>query len=305
MSYRLQFDETLSDAVPRIAREQVDRALAQLDDRDVDTGQAIHDVRKRCKKIRGLLRLVRGSISPSYGSENVRFRDLAKRLSGLRDAEAMLECFDRLRKGFEPELEAENFAPLRAALVARCREVQHNSDVAEKVDVTVEDLRAARQSVLGWRLDEDGFDALAAGFKRTYKRARKARHAAFRSPADAQFHQWRKRVVYHRHHLRLLRSVWPAPMKALSAEAKRLADLLGDDHDLAVLCVSRARETEWFDDSAQLDALAGLARRRQAQLRAQAWSLGWRLFGDKPSRKRQRMENYWQAAQREAAPPPV
>jgi len=60
MSYRIHFNESLADAVPRIVCEQMERAVAVLTVPDPDVTQAIHQVRKRCKKIRGLLRLVYG-----------------------------------------------------------------------------------------------------------------------------------------------------------------------------------------------------------------------------------------------------
>jgi hypothetical protein len=47
---------------------------------------------------------------------------------------------------------------------------------------------------------------------------------------------------YHWYHLRLLRVIWPAQMKGLAAEASRHADLLGDDHDLAVLRMTLAHD---------------------------------------------------------------
>ncbi|MEZ4569166.1 MAG: hypothetical protein R2849_02320 [Thermomicrobiales bacterium] len=59
MAYRLEPDEALDVGVRRIATEQVEKALAELDDSDLDRHATVHQVRKRCKKIRGLLRLVR------------------------------------------------------------------------------------------------------------------------------------------------------------------------------------------------------------------------------------------------------
>ena len=52
-------DPSLSAGVRRIARGQVEEAIAELDDPALEAGDAIHQVRKRCKKLRGLVRLVR------------------------------------------------------------------------------------------------------------------------------------------------------------------------------------------------------------------------------------------------------
>ena len=300
MGYRLQLDEPLADGVPRVAREQVERALAELGQQHSDVAGAVHQVRKRCKKIRGLLRLVRGGFAASYQRENAWFRDLARRLSGPRDARAMLECYDRLHSAFSAELEPDAFAGIRQSLVARSGSVHQGDQLADKVDDTVTALQEARLRILGWRLEEEGFAALDRGLSRTYRRARRAQRASYRTPSPEQFHEWRKRVKYHWYQLRLLRQLWPGPMKGLIAEAGQLADLLGDDHDLAVLSETLLRDRDAFADCDQLDTLVGLARRRQDQLRAAAWPLGWRLFADRPRPFCRRLNRYWQAAQRDA-----
>lgn len=301
MSYRFQADEALADGVPRVACEQVDRALAELNGQDTDTAEAVHQVRKRCKKIRGLLRLVRGSFSASYQQENAWFRDLARRLSGARDAQAMLECFDQLRDAFSQDLDPDAFHDVRDILVERQSGVHEGAESAEQIAETVADLRDARIHVLGWRLNDEGFAALEQGLRRTYRRARKAQRISYRTPTPEQFHEWRKRVKYHWYHLRLLRELWPVPMKGFAAQAGQLADLLGDDHDLAVLQETLRQDKEASGDPGQLETLAGLAQRRQDQLRAEAWALGWRLFADKPRHFCRRLHRYWQAAQRDAA----
>jgi len=301
MSYRLHFNESLEDGMPRIVGEQLDRAIAELTGDATDLPEAVHQVRKRCKKIRGLLRLFRGAFSTSYSEENAWFRDLAKRLSTARDAEAMLESLDMLVEAFGGELGEDAFATVRHAMIARRTEVQEDVELAQRVRETSAQLQDVRTRVVGWRLDEDGFAAIEKGFLRTYRRARKALDASYKDPTPERFHEWRKRVKYHWYHLRLLRELWSAPMKALAAEAKRLADLLGDDHDLAVLRETLLQESDDLGDREEIDALAALAARRQDQLRAQAQTLGWRLFADTPADYCRRLQASWHATECEAA----
>ena len=53
--------------------------------------EAVHSARKDMKKLRALLRLVRGELGASvYRRENARFREAAATLAGLRDADVML-----------------------------------------------------------------------------------------------------------------------------------------------------------------------------------------------------------------------
>jgi CHAD domain-containing protein len=300
MGYRFQVNESLADGLPRIVVEQVGRALAELEGEEKDLSVAVHQVRKRCKKIRGVLRLVRDSFADSYQHENAWFRDLARGLSGARDRQAMLTCFDKLRDHFSEELATGAFTAVHHELAVRRADVHEDAELTQRVRKTATALQQARGRVAGWRLDEHGFAAVEQGLGRTYGRARKALRASYRSPAPEHFHEWRKRVKYHWYHLRLLRGLWPAPMKGLAAEAKQLADLLGDDHDLAVLREMLANDSDALGEREELDALSGLAERRQNQLRAAARTLGWRLFAEKPDVFRRRVGRYWQAAQADA-----
>jgi hypothetical protein len=77
MSYGLTFQETPSDAVERVRREQLDAAAESLHDGD-DPIEAIHDARKRIKKTRALLRLARpGLRKAEYRRRNRALRDSA------------------------------------------------------------------------------------------------------------------------------------------------------------------------------------------------------------------------------------
>jgi len=300
MSYRIHFNESLADAVPRIVCEQMERAVAVLTVPDPDVTQAIHQVRKRCKKIRGLLRLVRGSFSASYPQENAWFRDLARSLAGVRDADVMLECVEKLRAAFGRDLEPDAFLSVRQALEQRRDALHNDASLPQRLGGVASQLQGARPRVLGWRLDDAGITAIEPGLVRTYRRARKALRAGYEEPAPERFHAWRKRVKYHWYHLRLLREIWPAQMKGLAAEASRLADLLGDDHDLAVLRMTLAHDGDTLGEPEQITALSGLAQRRQDRLRAEARTLGLRLFAGKPADFGARMCTCWQAAQCDA-----
>ena len=297
MSYCLHFNESLADGIPRIACEQVERAIEELTGPDTNLPEAVHQARKRCKKIRGLLRLIRGSFSESYSEENAWFRDLARRLSDARDAQAMLECFDKLYATFSQELRTGALSSVRQALAGRRDAVQEDTQLPQRVRESADELQDAYARVLGWRLDSGGFAAIEKGLLRTYRRACKAMHACYDSPSPERFHEWRKRVKYHWYHLRLLREVWPAPMKVLAAETKQLADLLGDDHDLAVLHRMLVHERDAFGKQGEIDALLGLAARRQDQLRAEAQIRGWRLFTEKPPDFCYRLHACWHAAE--------
>ena len=98
MAYRLGGDETIIDGLVRIALEQIDRSLEELADPQWPRCEAVHEVRKRCKKIRGLLRLARTAWPDVYRAENAWFRDASRGLASVRQADATLLALESLRR---------------------------------------------------------------------------------------------------------------------------------------------------------------------------------------------------------------
>jgi hypothetical protein len=67
-----------------------------------DLNPAVHEARKDLKKLRAVLRLVRDDLGDAvYRSENVRFRDAGRMLSGARDAHVRVETLAALRERFD------------------------------------------------------------------------------------------------------------------------------------------------------------------------------------------------------------
>ncbi len=297
MGYRIERDETVDDAVRRITSEQVAKAIDEIEDAEVDVHEAVHEVRKRCKKIRGLVRLVRPAF-PGYSAANARFRDLARQLAPIRDATTLLEAFDMLMGRVETVVRADAFAPVRAVLRDRRDTIAEDLDASARLDAVRADLQEAAAAAEAWDLDDGGADAVVHGLGRTFRRATAAMAEAYDGsgdgPAAERFHEWRKRVKYHRYHARLLRRMWDPVLDPWRDEAKRLSDLLGDDHDLAELRAVLAREADRFED-ADLPFLHALIDLRQEELRRAARPLGRRLFAEKPRHHVRRHAALWRA----------
>ena len=277
MAYRLLEGESIEHALRRIAAEQVTAAAGDIDGADEDLHEAVHEFRKRCKKIRGLVRLVRPGF-PDYADENAWFRDRAGELSALRDAASMQECLDDLIERYRDELGEDPFAGVRRWLAQR-RESMTDDEARARLQTIRAELPQALERVGAWALERPGPEAVEAGVRKTYKRGRKAMAVAEQDATARNYHEWRKRVKYYRYHLRLLSPVWPPVLKALHGEAKRLSDLLGDDHDLAVLRETLEAEKGGSAEHAALIALAG---RRSRELRGEALSVGCCLFAARP-----------------------
>lgn len=280
MAYRIRHrDSTAQASLRRIARGQVEAAIRSIDAPGCDAAAAIHDVRKRCKKIRGLLRLVRPAFD-GYRGENKALRDIAAPLGPLRDADVLVATFDQVVDAVRPD-DAATFAPVRRQLQRHHRTVADAHDPDVLLRTARDSLQLALTRIETWALAEDGFDAFAGGLKSSYRRGRKAMRAACRDGGNEAFHAWRKRCKDHTFHLRLLQPVWPGPMQAQRACAAELGDALGLHHDLAVLA-AHIRGTSG-PDRGTIDALVTRIHARQHELAARAGSLGARLYAESPA----------------------
>jgi CHAD domain-containing protein len=112
-------------------------------------------------------------------------------------------------------------------------------------------------------------------------------------------HDWRKRAKDLWYHLRILADTSPGIVGGYVKDVHRLADLLGDDHDLAVLreaVVSHSGEL-----AVDHEPVLGLIDHRRFQLEAEAMLLGERVYAEKPSAFVRRLHRYWKAWRAQAA----
>jgi len=296
MAYRMKSKENPQKAVQRIAREQIDRAIDDIRDEQIDDHQTVHEVRKRCKKIRGLIRLVRPQLGDAYDLENAWYRDSARSLSYVRDAQSLIETYDEVMARFGSQARRRTFASIRRQLTLRRKKVTEDEvGLRERLEAFLERMYEGRERVSAWRLREKGFDAIEDGLTKTYRRGRDAMEAAYEDPTSERFHEWRKRAKYHWYHLRLLESVWKGSMAARRDEADQLADYLGDDHDLAILRDTLAENPADFGGEETVQSMIGLANQRQVELRLKARWLGARLYTEKPKNFANRIAAYWGA----------
>lgn len=293
MAYRFeQEDSSVAAGIRRIALQQIDEAIREINRPADDRDAVIHDLRKRCKKLRGLVCLVR-PVFDGYADENKAFRDAARALSVARDAEVLRQTYDLLAGIYKRQIDRPALATVRRRLTFRRQEAMRDDDIDERLKAFRGAVIAARKRCQTWRLDADDFDALSGGLGKTYKRARKAMIRARADGTAEAFHDWRKRVKYHWYHARLLSPIWPEPIKAHRKIAHDLGDMLGEYHDLAEFYRILGADPEAYGASKDVEALCGLARERQAVLEARAFLLGERLLAESTGALVGRWATYW------------
>lgn len=301
-TYAFLPEETVVEAASRVGREQLDKAIAELTTRSAhDPDKAIHNARKAIKRERSLLRLLGGALSRrERRRENAALRDAARRLSGARDAAALVTATDALSNRFAGQLPERAFTTIREALAGDQDSHTATIDVAARVTATASELDAVRGRSAGWELRRDGWSALDAGLVRAYARGRKALTKARRSRSDDALHGLRKRVKDLWYQSQLLAEVGGPMLAGQAEDAHRLANLLGDDHDLAVLDETLARSVSVPVD---VDGVRDLIAHRRDELQAEAFRLGRRVYAEPPKAFRRRMRRYWRTSHAPATTP--
>ena len=294
MAFRFKLAEPFEAGVKRIAREQIERAQCQLKGSG-DAVVAVHETRKSLKRLRALLRLIRPVLGESvFREENVKLREIGLGLSMARDRHVLIETIAKLeassslgRKGLgqavREAIETENGRESPAAAATAMKQAQRR-------------LIEAKKRFAQLRLSGKDFEIVGPGLETSYRKARRAFHRAYAEPSDEAFHEWRKGTQQHWRHMLLLSRGWSGCLNARVAEARTLSQLLGDDHDLALLVGFVRSEPACALGAAQAAAIEKLARQRQEELRTIAHPRGVRLYAEGAKSLRRRIAAYWDAA---------
>ncbi len=292
MSYKLKRSESIQSGVRRIATQQIDRAITELDDTTVDPHATIHQVRKHCKELRGLVRLVRPALGKEYNAANDAFRDAAEPLSRLRDARSMMGTFDDLLDHFRSHVKPDAFGSIRDALSRRLNKIT-DDEIKQQFAGVRKKLVVSRKRVTDWKLSETGFNALDDGVAKTHHRAADCLKNALYDPETEVIHQLRKHVKYHSYHARLLRDIWPAVLNPYAAALKEIGELLGHDHDLAVLNETILTSQDEFGAAADVEAFIGLLQQRREQNSAAAMAEAQAAFAEPTEVLIKRLKALW------------
>ena len=296
MNFTLMPYEAPSDSLRRIVLEQIDGAILQLA-RDDNLNEGIHEARKHFKRVRGVLRLSRGALpAETYRSENQLFRDQGRILSPVRDSAVYIETLDRLRRRYGLQLTDASFWRLRRSLVEEHGSVLKSFAGDERLlPSVIEALREARSRAIDWRFRTAGFSLFATGLRRTYGRGLKEKEVAYAQPSSENFHAWRKQVKYLWHQFQILRPLWPALMTVLAEDCDRLADRLGDEHDLAVMQDCPLVQEMQGANRAHAELFFSIVSRERSRLRRAATPLAERIYVESANRFVVRIEGYWLA----------
>jgi len=292
MSYYLHADERLQAGIRRIAQSELDEAICEIDDHQLARHETVHQVRKHCKKVRGLLRLVRPAMEKAYRMENEALRDAARNLSDIRDAKSIISTYDNVVHLFRDQVDQESFASIRRELTARLSAIK-DTLLDERLLVMRQQLVAVKNRVNDWSFDDQTFEPAFTGLTEIRLQAVKSLREAKKNPTTIRLHEFRKRVKYHWYHLQLLCGLWPEGIRPLINESGQLGDDLGNDHDLAIFGETVLQSPDQFGCADDVRRLLDLISQHRELLQRASFNRAAYFFAEDTEAFALRLKSYW------------
>jgi len=276
------------------------KAIGYIEDQPDGPHEAIHDARKRFKRVRALYRLIAPAAPEFRARENARIRDVARSLSAVRDATALVETIDYLRD-FAGAPEERNALDAAHGIFAARRDhiAAEEHDLPAKMTTAAADCQVA-VAALDTLDMPDGPNKVAKTLAKAWRKQCIKEQAALAACMDhgsaETYHDLRKSGQTYWMHLSLLRDIWPSAMLAKQTECKSLVDLLGHEHDLSVLTSVIDTQSGLFAEGETLARLLAAIIARQQALRHEAIELAQQIFADGPAAESDLIALLWQNA---------
>jgi CHAD domain-containing protein len=306
MAYRLKLKEPLVKGVRRIAAEQLANAAARLQG-DSDPESGIHEARKSLKRIRALLRLVRPGLGETqYRKSNDRLRDIARMLSAARDRDVVRAHLARLTTAKPSVAKAAGRLSDALATVSDGGVLHNGGGSAaphRNMADALSEIEAVRDVLAELSLHPASFETIVAGLTKSHRSGCKALALALANPAEEEpLHDLRKAAQAYWRQMILVQHAWPEVCLARAAAAKYVADLLGQDHDVALLEGVLATPQAQILSRTDRVALARYCTARHTELRGAALPKARLLFADRSERLGERMRYLWDVSRKAARP---
>jgi CHAD domain-containing protein len=294
VGFRLKSGETVSNDVRRIVLRQLDLAASELVSvGDPESDEAVHDARRRVKKIRAIIRLIRPVLDKPHRSDP-NLRRVSKMLAPVADGKGVIDTLNELLHRYRKELPRKTAAAIRSDLIAREKQIDRKAAEDGVLQEAKRTLRHERTRVKRWKLSADGFRAIAPGLKDSVRRARDGMVTAWLHPSAANHHTWRRSVKDHWFHVRLLQERCDNRLQPYQHHLEALDGILGEYHNLVLL-----HEVLVSDSTLSRREVARCLRiveRYQRALRRNAQVLGMRIYDEKPRRFVRRVKRLWDAS---------
>ena len=236
MSFALKPRRRVDRELRRVARKELQKAVKTLNTDRLPI-EAVHESRKSLKKVRAILQLIDDDNGAGLGASEKRLQKIARTLSDVRDADAMVEIVDKLQRKTPRPFDQRAEQQLRGWIAEHRRQVRRKAAGKKTLKTADKELRAIRRKAKQWSPSHRAFGAVSRGLADTLRRGRKALRQATRRQRADDYHEWREELKALWCGLRLLEPA--APRIARDVHALHTAEAwLGDDHNIVTLCAA-------------------------------------------------------------------
>ncbi len=279
MSYRFKSDEALPVGLKRIFGEEIESALRETRRPARRRGEAVHEFRKHLKKLRAALCLAADEAGKNRHEKADRWvRDVAKIVSGLRDAHVRLQTIVQLHEHFHAKEFGQVFRRIEDLLAL---EVESFSAATSGWEgQVVPNLRILDKQIARWHLQEINWKQVCSAVATSYRRGQKKLAEALKDPNADNFHRWRKEVKDLWYQLRLLAPLNRVVFEEIAADAKTLGGLLGKQHDFSFLLSRLDKDRDNRALAPARARLEKLIRKQCKSLQRDAAELGRRFYAE-------------------------
>ena len=279
MSYRLKSGEGLADGLHRIFREEIKSALKETRRSPRNRGVAVHEFRKHLKKLRAALWLVAEEVGKDrHLLEDRSIRQIAKVVSGVRDAHVRLQTVVQIRKQLSDDAFGKVFQHIEDLLALEAESFAAAAAGWEKQ--VVRHLKTIEKRISRWNLKRLRWKQVCSAVAASYRRGQSGLAHAVKKPSPKNFHAGRKEVKELWYKLRIFAPLHRVVLEEIANDAKKLGKLLGQHHDFAFL---RERlDCERGDSSLEHERarLQKLIQKRNKKLQRDATELGRRFYAE-------------------------
>ncbi|MEM7543128.1 MAG: CHAD domain-containing protein [Pseudomonadota bacterium] len=295
MTYQFARGELFGEGIERVAHEEIDTAITHLTARSGDAGLHVHEARKSLKKLRALIRLVRGHDKRKFQTNNQAFRSLAHALSQWREADvahktAQAFCARSRNKAniHRWRLICRALRPNHNGVLSSCKEMRRQS-----LPIVSAFNSAKRHLSIGKsKKKTNDFELIRQGVRAVHRQMLRDFQATKDGLSPDASHEWRKSTKYHWYHIRLLERAMPRVLKPYRLKLEKLGEILGEEHDLADLMAFIGNLHLSELTTADRTAIYRDIKDRRLKLRTRSLDLGETIARESTNALLNRLETY-------------
>ncbi len=293
--YRFAIDnhEELNEGIARVIKEQLEYIANQCEI-PVNIDSSVHEIRKAFKRLRAVLRLIRFDIGDElFHVENVKFRELSRLLSKLRDQHVIISYLAMCFEANELAISEDNYIRFVNFLNKQKEEEMKGIMDGNVLAHIKEKAEEYNKAVQAYPLKGLGPHTINDGVVHAYKQCLLQMEQAQLKLEDESLHTLRKKVKYLLNQMLLVQEVWPEYFLNYSSSLKNVSEFLGNDHNLAEAILLIKNTPDSIINAQEKTNLENAIVNERTQIHEEVWPLMGKIFTEDSESFVKRVKSYW------------